>query len=35
MLVQYGAQERTRQEFEALLKIGGFDLLTSWRPVLP
>jgi hypothetical protein len=27
MLVQYGALERTRQEFEALFKRGGFDLI--------
>ncbi|WP_270935519.1 methyltransferase [Falsiroseomonas oryzae] len=27
MLMQYGAQERTREEFRALLKTGGFDLL--------
>ncbi|WP_198370162.1 methyltransferase [Roseomonas rosulenta] len=27
MLVQYGAQERTREEFQALLRIGGFDLI--------
>lgn len=27
MLVQYGAQERTRQEFQALLGSAGFDLV--------
>jgi hypothetical protein len=26
MMVQYGALERTRQEFNVLLKSGGFDL---------
>jgi len=26
MLVQYGALERTEQEFQALLRNGGFDL---------
>ena len=26
MMVQYGAMERTRQEFDDLLKIGGFKI---------
>jgi hypothetical protein len=27
MMVQYGALERTRQEFQHLLRSGGFDLV--------
>jgi len=35
MMVQYGAMERTRQEFDELLKSGGFEITSVLQTQSP